>query len=360
MRELAVLTVLAIFLTAVCVSSIQPAKAATEEVATSAVITIQPEKIVPGQPFTVVVQIYPHPPTNTENIIFYNIYVTVTSAAQGVNGYGPWSMGPSSSNADGVVKFTFSGSVSSTIAETGGGNIEVGFPGQFFGNTTILHYQAGAWQKNFFVTAAQSPTPAPTATIPRPSVPEFTAQFADSSLEVTIKNQPQPLMATVSDASLYYGFRFKNPNSTPVGDWNYAPIYFVGTSSYGKYYEASTSNYTTISFLLGDYPFDGENHRTGISKNGPVDMQVIALVGTEVPTNYEHGTVYAFYGATSDWSNMQTITASESSASPMPTVNTGPHTEPFPTLTVVAAALAVTAVVLAALLLYRRHQKTSR
>jgi hypothetical protein len=357
MHKLTILTLVAIFLTAACITSIQPAKASTEEVATSAVITTQPEKIVPGEPFTVVVQISPHPPSDSD--IFYNIFVIVTSAAQGVSGYGPWSAGPSSSKADGVANFTFDASISSTIATTGGGNIEVRFPGQFFGNTTILHYQAGDWQKNFFA-AAQTPTPAPTATIPRPSVPEFTAQFVNSSLEVTIKNQPPPLMASVSNASLYYGFRFKNPNSTLAGDWNYAPIFFAGTSSYGKYYQASTSNITTISFPLGDYPFDGENHRTGISRNGPVDMQVMALVGTEVPTDYENGAVYAFYGATSDWSSTQTITAPKSSDSPMPTANTGPHTELFPTLTVLAAALAVAAVVIASIVLFRRYRKTSR
>ena len=48
-------------------------------------------------------------------------------------------------------------------------------------------------------------------------------------------------------------------------------------------------------------------------------MQVMALVGNEVPTNYENGTVYGFDGVTSVWSSTQTITISENSGSPTPT-----------------------------------------
>ena len=312
MRKLTILTLAAIFLTAACISTIQSVKASVEEVATSVSITIQPENIIPGQPFTVVAQIYPPPPSNTENKIFYNIFITVTSAAQGISGYGPWSAGPSSSDANGVASFTFPATVSAILAETGGGNIEVGFPGQYFGNTTIIHYQAGDWQKNFLVTAAQTPTPAPTATIPQPSIPEFTAQFVDSSLQITIKNQPQPLMAMVSNTSLYYGFRLKDHVNSQ--DWNYAPIYYVGSSSYGTYYKASNSNYTVVSFPLGSYPL------TNILGSGQIDLQVMALIGNEVPTNEQNGTVYGFDGVTSVWSNTQTITLPASSSSPSPTV----------------------------------------
>ena len=169
------------------------------------------------------------------------------------SGYGPWSAGPSSSDADGVARFTFFGSVSSTIAEVGGGNIEVRFPGQFFGNTTILHYQVGDWQKNFFISSTPTPTPQPTGTIPKPPVPEFIAEFAGSSLEVTIKNQPEPLMAMVSNTSLYYGFRFKDHMN--IQDWNYAPLYYVLPSTYGTYYNASDSEYTVVSFPFAFFLF---------------------------------------------------------------------------------------------------------
>jgi hypothetical protein len=161
MQKLTILPLVAIFLITACTSTIQPVKASVEEVATSASITIQPENFIQGQPFTVVVQINPHPPTNSD--IFYNIYVMVTSAKQGISGYGPWSGGPSISDANGVATFTFPETVSATIAETGGGNIRVDFPGQYFVNNTI-HYESGVWQKKFFFTATQTPTPAPTPT----------------------------------------------------------------------------------------------------------------------------------------------------------------------------------------------------
>ena len=49
-------------------------------------------------------------------------------------------------------------------------------------------------------------------------------------------------------------------------------------------------------------------------------------------------------------------------SSPIPTINTGPHmpeTEPFPTSTVLVAALILLAVVIASVLLFRRHQKNA-
>jgi len=106
-------------------------------------------------------------------------------------------------------------------------------------------------------------------TIPRPSVPEFTSRLTASSLEVTIKNQPLTGIddINVSNPDLYYGFRFKDPNNVNIGDWYYAPIYFVGLSSYGTYYESSPSDNTIISFPLDDYPFEGDTEAVQIFKN---------------------------------------------------------------------------------------------
>ena len=197
-------------------------------------------------------------------------------------------------------------------------------------------------------------------TTPRPSVPEFTARLTASSLEVTIKNQPLTRFddINVSNPSLYYGFRFKDPNSVP-NNWEYVPIYFVGTSSYGTYYEASGSDYTIVSFSLDDYPFDGINHHTGISKNGPIDIQVMALIGIEIPTTEQNGTVYRFDGETSDWSNTQTITIPESNTSPTPTPYLPPRNPPHldPIYYLIPASIIVAIVVLS-LLLYRSHRKT--
>lgn len=199
----------------------------------------------------------------------------------------------------------------------------------------------------------------------RPSVPEFTARLTASSLEVTIKNQPLTGFddINVSNPSLYYGFRFKDPNNVP-NNWEYVPIYFVGTSSYGTYYEASGSDYTIVSFSLDNYPFDGINHHTGISKSGPIDMQVMALIGIEVPTDQQGGKVYRFDGVTSDWSITQTLTISDESVSPSPTEslpNDGPTSLPNSnfdlTLTLALIAVAISIVVVISLLFYVRHLK---
>ena len=175
-------------------------------------------------------------------------------------------------------------------------------------------------------------------TIPKPDVPEFTAKLTASSLEVTINNKQTTDSQNINDEShLYYGFRFKDPNSM-LGNWEYDPIYFVGASSYGTYYEASASNYTVISFPVDDYPFDGINHHTGISKNGPVEIQVMALIGIEIPTTEQNGTVYQFDGETSDWSPTQTVTISNESVSP--------SVPEFPFLLAIPILLSVLAVAL--------------
>ena len=158
--------------------------------------------------------------------------------------------------------------------------------------------------------------PAFAQTISKPSVPEFTFRFVESSLEVTTKNQPLTAYVGIngSNPSLYYGFRFKDHEN--IQDWNYAPIYYVGISSYGMYYKASAADYTVVSFSLGSYPL------TGILDSGRIDLQVMALIGNEAPTNYENGSVYGFDGAESNWSTTQTITipASSNSTSPTPTI----------------------------------------
>ena len=177
-------------------------------------------------------------------------------------------------------------------------------------------------------------------TTSKPSVPEFTVKIVASSLEVTIKNQPitEFVGTNSSNIGLFYGFRFKDHDN--IQDWNYAPMYYVGLSSYGTYYKASISDYTIVSFQIGSYPL------TGILASGQVDLQVMALVGTEVPTNYENGTVYGFDGVTSVWSNTQTVDF---------TLTKEP--EPFPTtLVATASGLAIT-IIGVGLLIYFKKRK---
>ena len=175
-----------------------------------------------------------------------------------------------------------------------------------------------------------------------PTVPEFTLAIVASSLQVTIKNQPITVFVDTnsSNSSLYYGFRFKDHEN--IQDWNYDPPYYVLPSSYGTLYEASNSDYTVVSFTLESYPL------TGILGSGKIDVQVMALIGNEFPTNYENGTVYGFDGVTSVWSSTQTIAIDG---------NASIHQVPFSTLLVVTVIVTVVAVVTVGFLVYVKKLK---
>jgi hypothetical protein len=209
--------------------------------------------------------------------------------------------------------------------------------------TVYSHDAAGKEMSKSLELTVNSNYVPPNQPKPRPSVPESTVIVNASSLEVTIKNQP---ITAYIDAN---GFRFKDHED--IMDWNYAPLYYVLPSTYGTYYKASTSDYTIVSFTVGNYPLKG------ILASGHVDMQVIALIGRELPTNIENGTVYTFDGLTSDWSITQTITINASSNTPMPTINTGSLVElpPIPFLVVVPSI--ITVIIVSVLLL--RHRKTA-
>ena len=149
-------------------------------------------------------------------------------------------------------------------------------------------------------------------------MPEFTANVADTNLEVTIKNQPLTPYENGSYPSLYYMFRYKD-NNTRIGAWDYDPIYYVLPSTYGGYYKASGSDFTKVSLSLEGKQFP----------SGQIDIQAVALIGKQYPTNEQNGTVYAFEGEYSGWSNTQAIAVPSSSNSP---TNTNPLTAPAMTI----------------------------
>jgi hypothetical protein len=188
--------------------------------------------------------------------------------------------------------------------------------------------------------------------IPKPSVPEFTVRIVESSLEVTIKNQPiTAYVDTDSDnPSLYYGFRFKDHNAT-IPDWYDVPMwYFFGYSSYETYYKASDSDNTVVSF-----PFE---NLTYTLNSGRVDMQVMALIGNEIPSNAQNRIIYVFDGVMGSWSDVQTVTIPTSSSSPSATPTTsiqGWVTQ----LTFSIIAVVILAIVIISILIYRRHRKTA-
>jgi hypothetical protein len=146
--------------------------------------------------------------------------------------------------------------------------------------------------------------------IPEPSVPEFSAKAVATTIEVTIKNQLLTAYENGSYPNLYYMFRFKDHNASN-GFWYTDPIYFVLPSTYGGYYEASDSDFTAISLSLKGYYFP----------SGQIDIQAMALVGTQYPTNMQNGTVYGFEGVISGWSNAQTLAIGENlNPTPSPSV----------------------------------------
>jgi hypothetical protein len=136
--------------------------------------------------------------------------------------------------------------------------------------------------------------------ISKPSSPDFTIKAVADTIEVTIKNQLLAPYKNGSYPSLYYMFRFKD-HDTEEGFWDYDPVYFVLPSTYGGYYKASNSEFTVISLSLEGHHFP----------SGQIDIQAIALVGNQYPTNMQNGTVYGFEGEISGWSNYQTLTIGE-------------------------------------------------
>jgi hypothetical protein len=141
--------------------------------------------------------------------------------------------------------------------------------------------------------------------LPKPSVPEFTAKVVDNTLEVTIKNQPLTPYENGSYPSLYYMFKYKDHNER-VGFEYYDPVYFVLPSTYGGYYKASDSDFTVVSLSLEGRQFPSEQ----------IDVQVIALVGNQYPTDMQGGTVYGFDGVVGSWSDIQTVTFEENADIP--------------------------------------------
>jgi len=185
------------------------------------------------------------------------------------------------------------------------------------------------------------------ATVPKPSVPEFTVALVDASydvpttysidpytgkqvahggyhvarsaIEVKIKNQ---LFTPFTDSDgheikFYYNIRIKGHYE----EWGSVAVIY----NYGQMPRQSNSEYTVISYnssSTGRYSFDltSVSRTLEVSPNGEVDFQVKALVGY----TYEAVTVPPFHstffvGEESDWSETQTITVGGSASATTPT-----------------------------------------
>ena len=212
----------------------------------------------------------------------------------------------------------------------------------------------------------------------KPSVPEFTLKFVESSynvteidpytgakvtqpivnrtIEVIIKNQP---FTPYTDADgnriwLFYSIRFKGH----FEDWG-----FYNESSFDgfqNYLLMSDSEYTVRSYTLQEiYAARLSVYEMGeIPSGGQVDFQVQAIVGyttriygTPVPP-WTESYRDVFTGEKSGWSETRTITIPTSTSSPpdqtpTPTPDQEPQqTEPFPT----AYSMGIVAVIVIVLL----------
>jgi hypothetical protein len=101
----------------------------------------------------------------------------------------------------------------------------------------------------------------------------------------------------------------------------------------------SNGNHTFQVLLFGVSYYQDSNQMKGVPSNYYIKNNATATFS--VNTNLE--------------SNV-----SPTPTSPIPTVNTGPHTEPFPTLAVLVVALIFIAVIIASILLFERHRKTPK
>jgi hypothetical protein len=182
-------------------------------------------------------------------------------------------------------------------------------------------------------------------TIPKPTVPEFTAKYVDRSYTVPASTTIDPYSGqNVINPSHYVENRtleiaIRNQPFTPYVDnsngaqWKITLMYQIRTKGHfaqnwtnlysvdNGFLPASNSDYTTVSYSLGEGPVWGN-----LQANTQVDFQVQAMIG------YVSRTIgfasWYFTGESSDWSNTQIITIPETSTS------TSPSPNPTPTPTV--------------------------
>ena len=191
--------------------------------------------------------------------------------------------------------------------------------------------------------------------IPKPSVPDFTVQFVDSSydiptahsfdpytgqeitnqgyhvekksIDVKIKNQPfEPFyMENGRPINLYYNIRIKGhfeQNWTEL----YRPVY-------GFPKQSTDSDYTVFSYTWVEHSETQIGTRMIILRAGAqADFQVEAMIGyiaDSGPFSNRSPREY-FEGETSGWSNAQSITIGETSAS----ISLSPTVPEFPAVAI--------------------------
>lgn len=166
-----------------------------------------------------------------------------------------------------------------------------------------------------------TPTPAATPVYPKPIVPEFTVELASKDenktvIQLTIKNQPFN-RDNPHHYSLVYNVRIKTSTE------NWTDLY----NPEDGYPTQSNTTYTVLTFVAGenayypssDYPLSPSMKVGILPTSGQVDFQVQAMIGYRDRGVFSEGIMpYVFKGEKSDWSNTQTLSLNEVSASPMP------------------------------------------
>jgi hypothetical protein len=205
------------------------------------------------------------------------------------------------------------------------------------------------------------------ASISKPSVPEFTVKYVDRSydtqptygtdqytgktvitkpsehvdnrtVEITINNQPFTAFTDTSsgrDINLFYNVRYKGSFgqewTSMFGERAETAGVYDPYGTYGFPMQGYSSQYTTIIYSLPWNVVDGQ-----------MGIQVEALEGytnRTVDPSREHIIwsvyEYTFYGEESGWSNTQTVTLSENSTSPTPTVPEFPQSAILPLVVII-------------------------
>ncbi len=172
--------------------------------------------------------------------------------------------------------------------------------------------------------------------IPKPSVPEFTVQFENSSIIIKIQNQRFDY-----PYSLYYAHTVRVKINSGQ-DWKIierpiirsADSTYVPDSSLESIYGIHIDGYTVLN-----YYWNGTNIRTMegdlFFKSGDqVSFQVKASVGQVVDLPLQLGGIQ-YFNETSQWSDTQTITIPEIEATPAPSIDYSPFTVPVALVVVV-------------------------
>jgi hypothetical protein len=222
--------------------------------------------------------------------------------------------------------------------------------------------------------------------IPKPSVPEFTAKFADKSytkngyyvnrsIQLIITNPP--FSSFIDDkgnkVNMYYNISAKGHFGN---DWQY---YYFSHDMYSlnvTYFEATSTQFTELVFGFGSDNGSGiYNLRLfNVAGDSQLDFRVKTYFGYEsivenpypyVPFN-DHSRYIRIFNVTqtSDWSNIQTINlvnGSISTSAPTPTVPSPTHYSglvPQNSLLIVAIVVLVIVALLAIIVFVVRHRKT--